>query len=93
MRRKLILHAQAWFLAHGPCDDAVSFELAQVLTQHFDRHTGHHAPEFAKCTCSLAKMAKDHWFPSTLDHADRRVDGTLGAFDINCILFVHAKNS
>src|ERR1700674_587124 len=93
VRRELILHAKRRFLTHGPCHDAVSFELTQVFAQHFDRHSGHQSSKLAKSTCSFPETAKDHWFPSTLDHADRRVNGTLIAFDIACILFAHASNS
>jgi len=80
-------------MPHGSVHDAVSFELPQVLPQHLDGHSRHASPKFAKSKAAFAEAAKDHWFPATFDHPDRRVNGTLIAFDVAGTRFAHVRHS
>jgi len=73
--------------------DAVNFELPQVLPQHLDRHSRHGSPKFAQSEGAIAEAAENHWFPATLNHSDRRVNGTLVAFDMTFSLFAHVQHS
>jgi hypothetical protein len=76
-------------VAHGPSDESVGFELAQVLPQHLNGHSGHGSAQLAESKGAFAEAAKDHGFPTALNHPDRRVYGTLAALDIACTRLVH----
>src|SRR5262249_15888995 len=50
-------------------DDAVAFELAQMLRQHFSRDSRNHSLQFEKtANASLAEMPKDKRFPLSANH-------------------------
>ena len=89
MRPQPIAHSQHRSLLYRSCPQAFSFELPQVLPEHLDCYSWHGAPKATKSEGATAEAANNHWFPATLNHANRSVNGTLVTFDIACTAFVH----
>jgi hypothetical protein len=64
MRRQPISHRQGWFVAQRSGDESVGFELAEVLPQHLNGHSGHGSAKLAKSKGAFAEAAEDHGFPA-----------------------------
>ena len=90
VRSNLILYLKRGLLPHGSGHQTIRFEFAQLLPQNLDRDSRHRPPKFAKAERAFTKAAKDHRFPSALNHADRCVKGTLIALDVTAG-FPHRK--
>jgi hypothetical protein len=71
----------------------MSLELPKLLAEHLDGDSRHGPPKLAESESAFAEPPEDHWFPATLDHANRRVNGALLAFDVDCILLSHGMDS
>jgi hypothetical protein len=89
VRRQPIAHSQHRSLLYRRVHDAFSFELPQVLPEDLDCYSWHGASKVAKSEGAIAEAANNHWFPATLNYPDRRVNGTLVSFDVDCTVFAH----
>jgi predicted enzyme related to lactoylglutathione lyase len=91
--RYLIRHLKRWFLPHGSGYQPLTFQFAQLLPQNFDRHSGHSPSKSPKPEGALTEAAKNHRLPPTLNHADRRIERTVIAFNVARLVLSHGDAS
>ena len=77
MASERVFHARGNFSIDLAADNAVTFELTQMLREHFFCETGNEPLQLAEAAGVAFKMKEKRWFPLSADDGSGQLDGAI----------------